>query len=257
MLAPVTFIFPLRLRVFVWQSTYVIATTLVPTHHNSAMYIDEFLGKLLFEITEENYEQTLSDYRLWMGIGAMHGWISDDQLYRDIQAGTRPDRLDPSSGGLIHTTIHLLLRLITDIGLDPVLSAYSLNIRDQLFNMLLKRFFEDNRGGSCDTNILFTNTNFLAHSVNLGYVNLEDVRDHLLQSCLTPYAPSVRPLYSLVVLLKISGATFAAYVDPSVLDRCFDALRSTIAANVMEYTGLVKVRGLTLTTKELYECWGI
>jgi len=217
------------------------------------MHIDEFLGKLLSEIAEDNYDKTLSDYRLWMGIGVAHGWIPDNQLYRDIRASMRPDKLDPSSGGLIHSTVHLLLRLITDIGLDPVLSAYSFGIRDQLSNESLKNFFEGSLGESCDTGSLYTNTNFLAHSINLGYLSLEDVRDRLLQSLLsTPRY--IRQLKSLMILLKISGATFAAYVDPQVLDGCFSCLRVNVDANLLNSTGLVKVRGLTLIMKTFYEC---
>ena len=215
------------------------------------MRVHSFLGKLLSEITEESYDKILSDYRLWVGIGAAHGWISDNQLHYDIQAIMRPDRLDPSSGGLIHSSMHLLLRFITDIGLDPNLSAYSFGIRDQLSSESLKRFFEEHRKELCNTGSLYTNANILANLANLGYLNLEDVRDRLLQSLLPPRF--VHQLNSLIILFKISGATFAAYVHPSVLDRSFVSLRTNIDANVLEFTGLVKVRGLTLAMKDIHE----
>ena len=216
------------------------------------MRVYNFLGKLLSEITEENYDQTLSKYRLWMGIGAAHGWISANQLLRDIHASMRPDRLDPSSGGLVHSTTHLLLRFIADIGLDPNLSVYSFGIRDQLFDESLRRFFEDNLEESCDTGSLYTNANFLAHLVNLGYLNLEDVRDHLLQSLLPQPTVYVHQLNSLFILLKIAGATFAAYVNPSVISRCFEAFMSANDTGMVKFA-LVEVREPILTMKESYE----
>jgi hypothetical protein len=60
-------------------------------------------------------------------------------------------------------------------------------------------------------------------------------------------------LNSLGILFKISGATFAAYVDPSVMDRCCDALRSADLENTLVAAELVKVRALILTVEKIYE----
>ena len=99
--------------------------------------------------------------------------------------------------------------------------------------------------------------NLVAHWVNLGYVELEDVRDHILQSL--AFQPTVHPhqLNSLMILLKISGATFAAYVDPSVMDRCCDLLKPSNLSNKSVLFELAEVRALILTVKINYERCGL
>jgi len=49
--------------------------------------------KLLYDISEENYDRTFSAYRFWIKLGAARGSVSNDQLYNDIlgNASTRPD----------------------------------------------------------------------------------------------------------------------------------------------------------------------
>jgi hypothetical protein len=57
-------------------------------------------------------------------------------------------------------------------------------------------------------------------------------------------------LNALAILLRISGSTFAAYVDPSVMDRCCDVLKLGCTGN----RRLVKVGALILMVEENYEC---
>ena len=103
----------------------------------------------------------------------------------------------------------------------------------------------------------YTRVNLIAHWVNLGYVELEDVRDHILQSL--AFQPTVHPhqLNSLTILLKISGATFAAYVDSSVMDRCCDLLKPSNFRNRPVLNELAEVRALLLTAKINYERLGL
>ena len=146
-----------------------------------------------------------------------------------------PGSLNAFSGKLIHGGVHLLLRFISDAELDPVLSTYAIGLHDRLCRDSLEAFFKQSlryaqvpTGGDpynshqfCE---FYTGVNLIAHWVNLGYVKLEDVRDRILQSFI--FLPTLHPhqLNSLMILLKISGATFAAYVDPLVMNRCCDLL---------------------------------
>ena len=260
------------------------------------MVISSFLAKLLYNLPEKNYDATFSLYRLWIEICAAHGGIPNDKLcngiltsprpewilatYHDVvaQGNERPDWVNPFaghpisynlvpeeefnfSGNLIHDGIHLLLRFITDVEQDPVLSKYAISLRDQLCRNSLKEFFEQNLsylpgGGSyaISRNVchFYIKVNLVAHWVNLGFAQLEDVRDHILQSLTSQ--PTVHPhqLNALMILLKISGATFAAYVDPSIMDRCCDLLKTG------EHGGkvadkLANVRALSLETWMIYE----
>jgi hypothetical protein len=134
------------------------------------MKISSFLNKLVLGLSEKNYDQTLSDYRLWMGIGVTHGWIPDDQLYNDILASMRPELVVPSSLQLIHSTSHLLVRFITDVGNDPVLSAYVSGTHERLCHQSLKNFFAinldfilGNDRPRPELRRIYTDVNFLAH----------------------------------------------------------------------------------------------
>ena len=194
------------------------------------MAISELLGRLVSSLSEENYEKTVFDYRFWMKIGATHGWIPDDQLHNDVWGNMRPELVypSPSTFHLIHPTTHLLLKFIADVEPNPDSPT-----RAQLCHSSLRGFFADNSDFYFRTQFqqddwrrYYTNVNLLAHSVNEGYLNLEDVRDHILQSLTLQPIPSFCQLQSLIVLLKIAGATFAAYVDPPVMDRCLHLLKA-------------------------------
>ena len=235
--------------------------------------------KLLYSLSEENYDSTFSAYRFWIELGAEHGGVSIHQLYNDIlsNASTRPDmitipcrvhitRSNPprysTRGQLTHSNVHLLLRFITDAELDPTLSAYSIGLHDRLCRESLEQFFRQNldyipggwgnpsSGQLCE---FYTRVNLIAHWVNLGYVKLEDVKDHILQSL--ALQPTVHPhqLNSLIILLQISGATFAAHVDPSVMDRCCDLLKLSDFSSKPVFNELAEVGVLVFVIGMSYE----
>jgi hypothetical protein len=215
------------------------------------MRISSFLNKLVLSLSEKNYDQTLSVYRLWMGIGVTHGWIPDDQLYNNILASMKPELVDPPSAQLIHSTSHLLLRFVTDIGNDPILSAYVSGTHERLCHQSLTNFFAINLDFMLgkdrpipELRRFYTDANFLAHWANLGYLNVKDVQNHILQSLAFQPTFHMHQFNSIVILLKISGATFAANVDPSVVDRCCDVLESSDFGNTWLAAGLMKVRVL-------------
>ena len=224
------------------------------------MGISSFFRKLLHDLSEDNYEQTVFDYRFWMKFVAAHGWIRDDRLYDDIQVSIKQDLVYPKTKHLIHPTSHLLIRLLTDVGADPVLSTYASSAHDQLCRVSLRDFVDDNLDIMLGRTLydwelcrFYTNTNFLAHWINLGHLTVEDVRDRILQSLTSK--PTVHPhqLNSLMILLKTSGATFAAYVDSSVMERCYDLLKLNKSGIGPVGTGLAEVRALILTIKKNYK----
>ena len=308
------------------------------------------LTKLLYDLSEENYDRTFSAYRHWIGLEAAHGNVSNRRLYNDILSNTRPDLIvvpsreppnnegglfggpaqsffgsttqsafggttgsavgsspfgfgranapafvQPDDGGytfgirtqsgnfgtplfgntqqqcpvrgqLIHSKVHLLLRFITDAGRDPALSTYAYGLHDRLCRESLEQFFRqvldyiENEGVTSgqltrELREFYTGVNLIAHWVNLGYVKLEDVRDHILQSLIGTFQTTVHvhQLNSLVILLKISGATFATHVDPSVMERCRDLLQPNNLGDKLVITGLAEVRAVIFTVKINYE----
>jgi len=172
-------------------------------------------------------------------------------------------------GMLIHGNADLLLRFITDAELDPALSTYAIGLHDRLCRESLERFFgqvlDYTPGGwnqpweeptPKQLREFYTRANLIAHWVNLGCVRLEDVRDHFLQSLALQPTAYPHQLNSLMILLKISGATFAAYVDPSVMDRCCDLKPSNLKNNLV-LIDLAEVSALTLTVKISCKCLGL
>jgi len=243
------------------------------------------LTKLLYGLTENNYDSTFSAYRFWIELGAAHGGVSNHQLYNDISSGAstksgfitipaweyttirynNANQYTPY-GQLIHSNVHLLLRFITDAELDPVLSTYAIGLHDRFCRESLEQFFRQGLDylpgrweGPTSEKLreFYTQVNLIAHWVNLGYVPLEDVRDHILQSL--ALQPIVYPhqLNSLMILLKISGATFEAHVDPSVMDRCCDLLEPSNLCGQLVLIELAEVRILVLNIKISYECQGL
>jgi len=56
-----------------------------------------------------------------------------------------------------------------------------------------------------------------------------------------------------MIPLKVSGATFAAYVDPSVMVRCCDLLKPSNASKQLVPIELAAVRALVLVVEINYE----
>ena len=224
-------------------------------------------GGLLFSLSEENYDSTFSAYRHWIELEATRVGVTSQKPYNDVLGSTRPNLIslpyytDSScqqvEGVLIHSNAQLLLRFVTDAEQDPTLSTYAVGLHERLCCSTLDEFFKQTVGyqsgnPSIQLSEFYTRTNLIAHWVNLGYVRLENIRDRILQS-LTMY-PTVHPylLNSLLILLKISGATFAAYADPSVMDHCCDLVKPSNVVRRLVHTGLAEVRVLISTTEMNY-----
>ena len=239
------------------------------------------LMKLLYGLTEENYDRTFSTYRFWVELGAARGGVSNHQLYNDILGGSTASGVitipwwdvktllqynnasyATPKGQPIHNNAHLLLRFITDAELDPTLSTYAIGLHDRLCRESLEQFFRQSLdyipGGreeptSEQLREFYTRVNLIAHWVNLGYVKLEDIRDHILQSLTLHPTLHHHQLNSLMILLKISGATFAAHVDPSVMDRCCNLLEQNNIITKLVPFDLAEVSAPILTIEISYE----
>ena len=71
-------------------------------------------------------------------------------------------------------------------------------------------------------------SNLIAWQANSGYVKETTIRNHILQPLVDD--PSYSKTYdhqadAMIILFKIAGATFKAFVDPPVVDRCFEIFK--------------------------------
>ena len=190
--------------------------------------LQAILRNLVEKISDGNYDESFAQYRLWLDIGDAHGDITQDQLNDDMYWGARSGSLRE----LIHTTAHLLIRFIGDVEADRKLSRYASGLHQRRSKSALSSFFETNlrimESGYCGSrkpNFL-TDVNFIARWANLGYVGEETIRNHILQSLIAHPKFHDHQADALIILFKLAGATFGAYADPSVVDRCFELLRS-------------------------------
>ena len=83
---------------------------------------------------------------------------------------------------------------------------------------------ETNRSDHVSENF-YADANLIAHWTNLGIVEETAIRNHILQSLISHPKLYIHQANALVILFKVAGATFEAYADPSVVDRCFELLK--------------------------------
>ena len=189
------------------------------------------LGDLLKNLSEKNYDESLAQYCFWSNIGSAHGHISRYNVGDSLWQIAQPSTLNHPKE-VIHPTVHLLIRFIKGMEADQKLSRYTIGLHERRCASGLYAFFEDNislvraeQSYGNRTSTFLTNVNLIAHWANLGYVAEEIIRGQILQSLI-----SYPKLYShqadaLIILFKLAGATFEAYADPPVVNRCFESLR--------------------------------
>jgi len=195
--------------------------------------IDETLGSVVGELSDQNYSQSLDFYHFWFEIGQTYYQIPSDQTFNTIWnsrvAGSTINL--SSSANLIHSTAHLILRFASDVESDHLLGPYNSRLRNRLCARSLQEFFINNlrgtRGwGTGSFYDLCADANLIAHWVNLGYVEEATIRSHILQSLISHPKLHDHQAYTLIILLKLAGPSFQAYVDPLVIDRCFELLKN-------------------------------
>jgi hypothetical protein len=232
--------------------------------------VDKFLSDLTKNLSEKNYDESLAQYRLWLDIGITHGHISDEhKLTNDVNQIMPSDLLKTGQAELIHPAVKLFSRFVRDIGASETLSGQVSGLKRSA-KATLAEFFEENLSAVlwnrrvegegeegwgrysllaeefsdelAKGRVEFLNkTNLVACWVNLGYVKRTVIRNHILQSLITDPQLQSHQADAFIILFKISGATFGAYADPQVVDRCLGLLKNRYARNKVK-SRLVQVR---------------
>ena len=192
--------------------------------------IEAVLDSVVAKLTDENYAESIAFYRLWFDIGQTYLQITSDQTFNYIFNRRGTDAINPESGKLIHPTTHLVLRFAGDVDLqsDGVPPPLAPGLQSRLCTATLREFFSGNLrvvwGGGGHVGNFYADANLIAHWINLGYVEQTAIRNHILQSLISHPKLYDHQADALIILFKIAGATFEAYADPSVIDRCFELL---------------------------------
>ena len=160
--------------------------------------IQEAYGLLVCDISKENYDQSFTCYRLWSEIAQTYSQNHPDGVFDSICDNRASSAIDPASGKLIHPTAHLIVRFASDAESDPILSPQSVGLQSRLCARTLRDFFEKNMvnvrcaARKCWDDFAYdflSHANFIAHWVNLGYVEEVAIRNHILQSLISHPTP--------------------------------------------------------------------
>ena len=197
--------------------------------------IREALGSAIGKISDQNYKQTFAFYRFWVDTGQIYHQIPSDLILNTILVNRVKNSAAPSSGEFIHTAASLIPRFVKDAESDQILTLHSSGLQSRLCTTILQGFFSGNlafaRGKAtgrwgAGTGLFYANTNLTAHFANHGYVEEAAILNRILQSLIShPPGLHDHQADALIILFKLAGATFGAYADPSVVDRCFELLK--------------------------------
>ena len=193
--------------------------------------IEPNLRPLILGLTDENYEESFARYQFWFQLGQSCSQIPPGLVFNTIW--NQKTKLPRQEGTIIFPTCSSILRFVSDAESDHILASYSTGIRTRLCRSLLQGFYGTDVRVVHNSHTVYrddygddylVDANLIAHCANLGYIEEAVIRHHILQSLI--YHPSLHnhQADALIILFKIAGATFGAYVDHSVIDRCFDLL---------------------------------
>jgi len=196
--------------------------------------IGEALGFVVGELSDENYEKSLTFYRYWFETGGNYLQIPSDQVFDAIwdNRGAQ-SAINHDHGTIFHASAHLILRFASDVESDHILAPHSSGLQNRLCARSLREFTRNNlmvARYKIYTATFYTDVNLIAHWANLGYVEEAAVRNHILQSLISHPKLYDHQAFALIILFKLAGATFEAYVDPLVVNRCFEHLEVHSAA---------------------------
>jgi len=185
------------------------------------------LGLVVGQLSDQNYAQSLDFYRFWLSTGQGYVEVPSDQIF-DAIWNNRVASSIQQNGIIFHSGAHLIPRFACDAGSDRILAPYSSELQSRLCARSLREFSSNNlmvaRYGRDTVRKFYADTNLVAHWANLGYVEEAAIRDHILQSLISHPTLYDHQADALIILFKLAGATFGAYADPSVIDRCFELL---------------------------------
>jgi len=190
-------------------------------------YIRNALGSVFSRLSDEHYEQSFAFFRLWFGIAQTHSQIPHDLIFDTIY-NRRATGFSHSDS--IYPAAYLILRLVSDAESDPILAPHSAGLRSRFCTRVLQEFFDEDLkvvyyDGHGPWNSYYMDVNLIAHCANLGYMEEDTIRSHILQSLISHQRLYDHQADALIILFKIAGATFGAYADPTVIDRCFELLK--------------------------------
>ena len=196
--------------------------------------INSTLDSVVKKISDESYEESFAFYRLWFDIGRTYHQISSDLVLDTILKNRRTGSIRPDRSGLIRPTSPLILRFASDVESDPIFAPHNVGLQSRLCMRILQEFFDGNLASvwQKETNHwddpsgnFCADANLIAHWTNLGIVEETAIRNHILQSLISHPKLYSHQANALLILFKVAGATFEAYADPSVVDRCFELLK--------------------------------
>jgi len=204
--------------------------------------INYILDSTFGGLSDQNYAKSFDHYRLWFDIGHTYYQIPSDQIFDTIwKYRAMNSMIDPLNCQLIHSA-DLILRFARDAESDHILGQHSSRLQSRLSTRALQEFIANNLAtavmNSGYPNAAYVDTNLIAHWANLGYVEENAIRNHILQSLISHPKLHDHQAYILIILFKLAGATFEAYAGPSVVDRCFELLKGhSFAQRYPTYNG--------------------
>ena len=211
-------------------------------------YIQRAFDSAVRNLSDENYDQSLAFCRHWLEIAQAYSQIPSDLTFDAILAHRA---LGPGHENLIFPTAHLILRFASDLESDNILSPHAAGLRSRVCARILQEFFDADLGGAKGqwtiTNTFYMDANLIAHYANLGYMEVA-IRNHILQSLISHPTLHGHQLWVLYILFKIAGATFEAYADPTVVDRCFELLKGYTWSELIRVSAF-SVKGATFELK--------
>ena len=155
-----------------------------------------------------------------------------DPTLNTILDGRAGGSIDPRTLIPSHTVYHCFTSKAES---DHILAPHDAGLQSRLCTKFLQEFFNSNlryirnkeqHCWSGESQERFSaDANLIAHWANLGYVEETAIRNHILQSLTShPLELYEHQADAFIVLLRVAGATFEAYANPSV-DRCFELLK--------------------------------
>ena len=191
--------------------------------------IERALGSVIKGLSGENYAQSLAQYRFLFCLAQTYSQIPPDVIFDSIWNQIKNGGIPSFDYETLYPTSPLIFRFASDVESDSMLASHCVGLRNRLCASILKEFFDDGLGvlsGSSWNS--FLPANLIAHGANLGYIEEDAIREHILQFLTITSGPALHDnqAHVLRVIFKIAGATFSAYAHPSVVDRCFELLKS-------------------------------
>ena len=186
------------------------------------------LDLVVGELSDQNYAQSLDFYRFWLGVGQADIQVPPDQIFDAIWNNRVASSIQPNDE-IFHSTAHLIPRFASDAESDHILAPYSSELQSRLCTRSLREFSSNNliiaRYGREAVREFYADANLLAHWANLGYLEEAAIRHRVLQSLIFHPKLYDHQADALIILFKLAGATFGAYTDSSVVERCFELLK--------------------------------